>query len=665
MHLIRYINSPSSWDEALPMGNGHFGAMAYQDNQMLALATNHYDVHYKANGMYSKRAYHTNQSEPATDTSWLEYVRAAAVEAHENPDDPGHTNYNAVLLPKMKEMYGVYRKGHTDPITGEMRLHFREDIANADYSESALAIEKGRHSFSTRGKYAMKAETLVLRGTDVLLTQVSGNTLVDCIELVLPVFFGCETECKYYSISDHAVCAVSSFYPDHEDKEKYRPFQYATMLKLYGCACSSAVAGDTDARIRLAGADFFALLTVVADLDVTRDIDATEELIRRASLTLDEAWADKERLIEQHEHQWDAFFCRSSISIPDKMLEKLWYFGLYALECASGLGAKLYQHACGLNGLWDIRQPTQWGSLWYWDVNIEQAFWPIYTANHLDLGKAFYDGLLSYADQARRFALEKYGIKGISSDYPFQFYFCIWAWCAYYFWQGYLYSGDIVFLREKAYPLFKEIVGFFEAYMLFDEERGEYYIFPDVAPEQGPVTRSSTITVSSVKNLLTASIKAAGILGLDADEAQRWQAILDKMPAYSTGYLNEFGMILKDSEWAKTNQLMGHGSLLMPIFPMGEIGMHSEADQVSLANNTLSYAKDNIPLCTHTYGWVAAGLAHMGRGAETVDYVYKYGIAYMMRANGFFSEETERFMQIVWSPANRFTTRRLLRATAR
>lgn len=50
---------------------------------------------------------------------------------------------------------------------------------------------------------------------------------------------------------------------------------------------------------------------------------------------------------------------RSGVSIPDKLLEKLWYMNLYSLECSSGKGARLYQQACGLSGLWNIRQPTQ------------------------------------------------------------------------------------------------------------------------------------------------------------------------------------------------------------------------------------------------------------------------------------------------------------------
>ena len=33
MHGIEYKNSYSSWDEALPLGNGHFGAMGFVEEQ--------------------------------------------------------------------------------------------------------------------------------------------------------------------------------------------------------------------------------------------------------------------------------------------------------------------------------------------------------------------------------------------------------------------------------------------------------------------------------------------------------------------------------------------------------------------------------------------------------------------------------------------------------
>ncbi|QDM42074.1 hypothetical protein FLT43_00010 [Paenibacillus thiaminolyticus] len=100
---------------------------------------------------------------------------------------------------------------------------------------------------------------------------------------------------------------------------------------------------------------------------------------------------------------WTRFWERSSVSLPDPLLEDLWHINLYAIACSSE-GGRMAEQACGLNGLWDIKQPTKWGSMWYWDVNIQAAFWPLYTTNHLEIAEVFHDGLLSYADEAERMA---------------------------------------------------------------------------------------------------------------------------------------------------------------------------------------------------------------------------------------------------------------------
>ena len=113
-------------------------------------------------------------------------------------------------------------------------------------------------------------------------------------------------------------------------------------------------------------------------------------------------------------------------------------------------------------------------------------------------------------------------IRGIAADYPFEFFLCIWPWCAQYFWWHYSYSNDVDFLREKAYPLFKDILLFFEDYIKFDKEKDQYLIFPDISPEQGPVTKNATITIACLKFLLKIAIEAGEILNESEEDRRRW-----------------------------------------------------------------------------------------------------------------------------------------------
>ena len=155
--------------------------------------------------------------------------------------------------------------------------------------------------------------------------------------------------------------------------------------------------------------------------------------------------------------------------------------------------------ACGLNGLWGIRNPYIWFSTWYWDVNIQAAFAGVFSSNRLDLGKVFSDGLRCYTDSASWFAEEHHRMSGISADYPYLFYYSTWPWCAMYLWFQYEYSKDVEYLRNDAYPIFLKICEFLLQVYKYDEEKGYYSVYPDISPEQGPLTHDTAITTATVK----------------------------------------------------------------------------------------------------------------------------------------------------------------------
>ena len=44
-HSVVYTNTDSHWDNALPLGNGVYGAMLYYEKNVLHMPTNHYEVY--------------------------------------------------------------------------------------------------------------------------------------------------------------------------------------------------------------------------------------------------------------------------------------------------------------------------------------------------------------------------------------------------------------------------------------------------------------------------------------------------------------------------------------------------------------------------------------------------------------------------------------------
>ena len=642
MHTINYINTESTWDEALPLGNGHFGAMAYCEEDKLVYAFTDYDVYYKKLAMYSNKNKQYSCEESSVDTSRYKMVSDEALNAHSDISHPAHNNYNNILYPNYRESYGQDRRGRSHPPTGEINFKFNKKFNLMDCYESRLDVEAARHTFTTKDdRESFSLSSIISVSSDVFYASVvqKGETRVIGVEVSLPLRRNFEKTVEYVIHDLHTIYFTGSFYSDGDDKSKYPPFKYIFMVRLVGEGTFNADMTDKGiyANISDAGSEFDIIACVVTQ-------DETEDILTAALAKLDKAQSNKEKILNDHKSYWDSFWDKSSVSIPDKMLENIWYVNIYSLACSSGIGARLYEQACGLNGLWDIKQPSQWGSYWYWDVNIEQSFWPVFTSNHTELGEAFYKALLSYAENARKRAKEFYGMRGMAPDH-FEFMMSLWPWCAQFLWWHYKYTNDIVFLKEKAFPIFKDILLFFEDYLKYDEEKNEYYIFPDVSPEQGPVTRNSTISLASLKYLLKAGIQSCDIIGSDQECAIRWEQILHKLPFYATSESAKYNVIIKDSEWASPEQYLAHSSPLMPIYPIGEINKRSRIELKQIALNTLNYVENEQNLGTHNFGWEACAAARLGCGDEAIRILYERGIAFIMRTNGLFAEETERWIQ--------------------
>lgn len=645
MHSIVFENAQSDWNEALPLGNGSFGGMAYFRKNQYWIAFNHYEVYYTMYHRYSHQ-YQTEQTPVSPGRYRNEYEKLMET-ARQNTGDytkEEYLHYRRTIWPTadIPRQAGLHN-GESHPPTGEMAVILSEKLQNsADYS-LRLDLEAATVRLNVRKDTAnLSAETIVFADSDSILTNIRQTESGLTSELLLhyPQRRNHEGFTIQWKQKDPQtfLCQVS-FYPQGENREQYPPFSFAVIHRLIGASGTAMINGE-DCRVQITETqlEWSILSYVVTELSEKGELEsAAEETVRQI-----EAEIPEHR--NYHRQYWKNFFYQSAVYLPDKVVERLWYLNLYVLGCCSGRKGKRYEQASGLNGLWDIRQPTMWGSLWYWDVNIEATFWPVYAANHLELAEAFCDGFLSYADQASRRAQEFYGMRGYAMDYPHPFYNCMWPWCAQYLWWYYEYTGDLDFLREKAYPVFKNLALFIEDVMQYDPESNKWSFFPDISPEQGPITQNSTITIACVKYLLKAAREACSLLKLPSEEMAWYEKLLNRLPPYSTVVLDRYGEVLKDSELAPAGIRLRHPSLLMPIFPLSELGPESSEQEFQIAKNTVFFASENTEIGVFPFGWISAAAARLGMGNTALRVLYEQGLDCIIRANGMGSEETDRWL---------------------
>ncbi len=663
-HTVTFKNQENHWDNALPLGNNCFGSMLYYEDQKLYMPMNHYEVYYNVGtNVLPKDIYAALQKQEQTEgTSFA-------------PGEP-HRTYRKradANQPKGKEPFTLYRTDSavalneepyylegcsgSHPMTGDLVYHFAQKKAADEQASDSLQLCKQEltllvedaaveltllgDSHSGEAAFPFTLRTITAR-EDCILQKVSqnatlsGSVFLKSITLSMAPYRDIDPpQVRFEQIDRHTVAyTVSRLFVGAK-----KPFVYTGIIKLLGAACH-LTAEEYKAEIVL-DTDFSECHILTGIFTEWRYRDPLAD----GSKQMDAWAAELDRLYAQHADYWRSFFAKSRLQLPDLFLEHVYYVNQYALDCCSGKDGIMKHHACGLNGLWDIRHPTLWGSMWYWDVNIEASFAGVFSGNRLDLAKVFSDGLLSYTKLAEQYARTVHDMPGYAIDYPYQAYYCVWPWCAQYLWYLYEYSLDEEYLRKDAYPLFLKLCEFVIALFVYNEETDTYDVYPDIAPEQGPFAHNTTITVASVKYLLQFTLKSAEILGDTSPILSDCRRILEKLPPYAVSGESRFGRHLKDSADAPDNLWIRHPSMLMPLFPIGEYDMaYTDQETLDILSNTVDFLAETAEIGIFGGSWIAAAAARLGRGQTALRLLYERGIDHMLRSNGLTAEATERFM---------------------
>ncbi|HVT82396.1 MAG TPA: glycoside hydrolase N-terminal domain-containing protein [Phycisphaerae bacterium] len=116
---------------------------------------------------------------------------------------------------------------------------------------------------------------------------------------------------------------------------------------------------------------------------------------------------------------------------------------------------------------------------------------------------------------------------------------------AHWYYDYFLYTGDEKFLAAQAVPFMKQVAAFYEDF-LFIDATGKYRFSPSYSPDDAPGD-NSTMDIMVAKEVLTNLIAACKRLHIEAANIDRWQGMLDRMPAYLIAENGEL------QEWALPN----------------------------------------------------------------------------------------------------------------
>ena len=419
-------------------------------------------------------------------------------------------------------------------------------------------------------------------------------------------------------------------------------FRYV-MLTAIGGADYKTEKGNNQSSARL-DSQSSGGFTVYMSIATSRESD---DPLQRAKKLVDAAMSKGyEGLLEEHKDWWHSFWSQSFVDLSDDFVENLWYLQLYNLACISRSDV-----VPNKEGLWNLKDKAAWHGCYVGDGNTQPPYWAIFTCNHLELGRPYYQTFYRMLPTVKEETMRLYGIDG--ARYPMD---CVdtgleIAWGQYryiqsstaffvlIYWWHYLYTRDRTFLRDRAYPVMKESAHFYQGYMNRDDE-GKYYIYPSYSPEQGaPFIKNPTMDLAMIKALLTGTIESSAILGVDQEERRNWINMLNNLSDYPTD-----GTIFLEYEEAPPDIPVHHPSRLSVIYPGGEIGIgHPLWEMAKATLESMLDPKlgarffDFVASGSFGLGWMAAVAAHLGLGDKARQVLYHGNIFTRLKPNGVFS----------------------------
>ncbi len=293
---------------------------------------------------------------------------------------------------------------------------------------------------------------------------------------------------------------------------------------------------------------------------------------------------------------------------PDPSLLALYFqYGRYLLISSSRPGSQ----PANLQGIWSYQVQPPWSSNWTSNINIEMNYWPAETCNLSECAGPLFDLIEGLTHTGARAAQETYGLPGWVSHHNIDIWRTAnpvgmgvgsptWAnwnmsgpWLCAHLYDHYRFTRDRDFLRTRAYPAMKGSAEFCLAWLIEDGE-GHLTTCPSestendfLAPDGKPAMTSAgcTMDMALIRELFTNCIASAHELGIDAAFAQQLEAARARLVPYRVG---RYGQL---QEWAidfaESTPGQRHMSHLYPLYPGGEITPRStpalaQAARVSL-----------------------------------------------------------------------------------
>jgi alpha-L-fucosidase 2 len=333
-----------------------------------------------------------------------------------------------------------------------------------------------------------------------------------------------------------------------------------------------------------------------------------QRLFRRVSLRLGAPDLEAEKL------PTDKRLARVQAGADDPgLIETYFQFGRYLLMGSSRPGTM----PANLQGIWNEHLKAPWNSDYHTNINIQMNYWPAEVCNLSECHLPLFDYMDSLVKPGSHMAKAHYNARGWTVHHlsdifgytaPADGIHGVWpmgaAWLAQHPWEHYLFTGDREFLAKRAWPLMKGAARFILDFLVEAPAGtacpGKLVPNPSHSPENrfrkadGTVSRftyAATMDVEICHDVLTNTVAAARVLGIDDDFRLDCERALKRLPplriSERTGRLMEW---IEDYDEPEPQHR--HVSHLFALHPGNQISVARTPELADAARKTLEARGD-------------------------------------------------------------------------
>lgn len=491
---LRYNQPATTWLEALPVGNGRMGAMVFSDpvNERIQL---------NEDSMWpGSPAWADNSKGTPAD---LEEIRKLLREGK-----------NSLADQMVVDRFSHKSVKLSHQTMGDLSIKFENQMGCKAYKRWLSLDSAVVTSVYQTEKGWVKQE---------VFSSNPDNVLVIHLQTTAPEGITCEVELSRPDDNGHPTATVASvanglkmdgMVTQFGGMIDSKPFPVNDGVKFQGLLKTRAIGGEIkseNGRLKLKNVSEATLCFFSSTSFYHDNYQETNE--RRWLALRDKSYL---KILKSHVNDFKTIFDRVKLIVGnsgnellpvDKRLQKvkegnsdpslealLFQYGRYLMISCSRPGT----NPANLQGLWNQEIEAPWNADYHLNINLAMNYWPAEVTNLSDCHMPLFDFIDRLIENGKKTALEQYGCRGAVVHHATDFWAPTWmraaqaywgswmdggGWIAQHLWTHYEFTGDKKFLKEKAWPLLRELALFYSDWLKEDPRDGKLISYPSTSPE--------------------------------------------------------------------------------------------------------------------------------------------------------------------------------------